>query len=187
MNLFCFRPKLLAAIVALTVSTAFAQTTPAPAGNAARPSGEVIRLNEFTVSADPDRGYVASETLTGSRVRTPIIDLPYTVNVLTSEFFEDFAIFELADNLVHNLIGGVTVPRSTLFPLTLPVGGAARVTRLLERLVDSEVPATTVLALTVFMNNRLATLPAIPTLTQVLPHLRDLTSLVLRLPEAHLN
>ena len=95
--------------------------------------------------------------------------------------------WKFADNLVRNLIGGVTVPWTTLFPLPLPVGGAAWVTNLLARLVDSEVPATTVLALTIFMDNRLATLPANPTLTQVLPHLRDLTSLVLRLPEAHLN
>ncbi|HZN41676.1 MAG TPA: DUF1800 domain-containing protein [Planctomycetota bacterium] len=95
--------------------------------------------------------------------------------------------WKFADNLVHNLIGGVTVPWSTIFPLPRPVGGAAWVSSLLARLVDSEVPATTVIALTVFMDGRLSTLPANPTLTQVLPHLRDLTSLVLRLPEAHLN
>jgi outer membrane receptor protein involved in Fe transport len=39
--------------------------------------------------------------MTGSRVKTPIIDLPYTVNVLTSEFFEDFGIFELSDNVTQ--------------------------------------------------------------------------------------
>ena len=83
----------------------YAQTAPV---TPASPSGteEVVTLSEFSVAAEPERGYVASETLTGSRVRTPIIDLPYTVNVLTSEFFEDFAIFELADNLVH--IGSFT-------------------------------------------------------------------------------
>lgn len=84
---------------------ASAQTAPAPAATPP-PSGDVITLSEFSVSAEVDRGYIASETLTGSRVRTPIIDLPYSVNVLTSEFFEDFAMFELGDNLVH--IGGFT-------------------------------------------------------------------------------
>ncbi len=39
--------------------------------------------------------------MTGSRVATKIIDLPYTVNVVTSEFFQDFALFELGDNLVQ--------------------------------------------------------------------------------------
>ncbi len=75
-----------------------AQSAPPPRP---APSENVVTLSEFSVSADADRGYVASETLTGTRVRTPIIDLPYTVNVLTSEFFDDFAIFELSDNLVH--------------------------------------------------------------------------------------
>ena len=101
------RPKLVAAacIAASLLASAPAQTAPA-ATAAARPPDDVVTLSEFNVSADSDRGYVASETLTGSRVRTPIIDLPYTVNVLTSEFFEEFAIFELADNLVH--IGSFT-------------------------------------------------------------------------------
>ena len=98
-----------AVYTALTLgSTLLAQTTPA-----ARPAGsqeEVITLSEFNVTASEDRGYIASETLTGSRVRTPIIDLPYTVNVLTSEFFEDFAIFELADNITQiGSFGGLDI------------------------------------------------------------------------------
>jgi outer membrane receptor protein involved in Fe transport len=93
----------LAALTALLgpAAGALAQTAAAPASTNPRPSGDVITLSEFNVTAEGDRGYVASETLTGTRVRTPIIDLPYTVNVLTSEFFEDFGIFELSDNLVH--------------------------------------------------------------------------------------
>ncbi len=71
-----------------------------------RNSEEVVRLTEFNVTASEDRGYAPAETMTGTRVATKIIDLPYTVNVLTAEFFEDFAIFELADNIVQ--IGSFT-------------------------------------------------------------------------------
>jgi outer membrane receptor protein involved in Fe transport len=72
---------------------------------------DALRMSDFTVTADNDRGYAASETMSGSRVATKIIDLPYTVNVLTSEFFADFAIFELNDSLTQigsfgNLSGG---------------------------------------------------------------------------------
>jgi len=74
---------------------------PAPAG-----ANDPIVLSPFEVVSDTDRGYVASETMTGSRVKTPIIDLPYTVNVLTSEFFEDFGMFELSDNVTQ--IGSFT-------------------------------------------------------------------------------
>ena len=87
----------------LALAGLHAQTTP---GTCAKKSDEVISLSEFTVKAESDRGYIASETMTGSRVKTQIADLPYTVNVLTSEFFEDFAIFELSDNVVQ--IGGFT-------------------------------------------------------------------------------
>lgn len=83
--------------LALCAGTAFAQTTTTDG----QPKEEVVELSPFQVTAAENRGYIASETVTGSRVKTKIVDLPYTVNVITSEFFEDFALFELADNLVH--------------------------------------------------------------------------------------
>jgi outer membrane receptor protein involved in Fe transport len=57
-------------------------------------SDEVIELNEFIVGAKSDRGYLASETVSGSRVAAAIKDLPYSVNVVTSEFLEDFGVLE---------------------------------------------------------------------------------------------
>ena len=72
-----------------------------------RPVGsETIELSPFQVSAESVTGYAASETMSGSRVKTPILDLPYTVNVMTNEFLADFGIFELSDNVSH--IGGFT-------------------------------------------------------------------------------
>ncbi len=89
-----------AVIAAFTLTVALRAQTP-PAASSPKPE-DVFQLSEFNVSADAgDRGYVASETMTGSRVATKIIDLPYTVNVLTSEFFDDFAMFELADNVTQ--------------------------------------------------------------------------------------
>ncbi len=85
-------------------TTLHAQTAPASATE--KKSDDIISLSEFNVSAESNRGYIAAETMTGSRVKTQIADLPYTVNVLTSEFFEDFGIFELSDNVTQ--IGGFT-------------------------------------------------------------------------------
>jgi outer membrane receptor protein involved in Fe transport len=99
-----FRPA-LATLVALAVSSgAFAQA--AATAPATKPADDIVSLSEFSVSAESNRGYIAAETMTGSRVKTQIVDLPYTVNVMTSEFFEDFAIFELSDNVVQ--VGGFT-------------------------------------------------------------------------------
>ena len=95
--------RLAAWLLALsTACTLTAQTAPATP----KADEEVVRLSEFSVKADPNRGYAPSETMTGSRVATKIVDLPYTVNVMTSEFLEDFGIFELADNIVQ--IGSFT-------------------------------------------------------------------------------
>jgi outer membrane receptor protein involved in Fe transport len=100
--------KLTQRLTLILVACAAGMTARLVAQAAATPraSDEVVRLTEFNVTASEDRGYAPAETMTGSRVATKIIDLPYTVNVLTSEFFEDFAIFELADNIVQ--IGSFT-------------------------------------------------------------------------------
>jgi iron complex outermembrane receptor protein len=94
--------KLLAMLVSMATSAAIYGQAPA---STSRP-GETVELSPFEVNAPADRGYVASETMTGSRVKTLIVDLPYTVNVMTSEFMADFGIFELSDNVTQ--IGGFT-------------------------------------------------------------------------------
>ncbi len=90
----------LAALGLLVSTSLFAQTAATP------PADETVTLSPFSVSTSADRGYNVSESMTGSRVKTQIIDLPYTVNVMTSEFLEDFGLFELADNVTH--ISGFT-------------------------------------------------------------------------------
>lgn len=83
----------------------YAQTT-TTVSTPEKPSNETIMLSEFSVTASEDRGYVASETMTGSRINTKIVDLPYSVVNLTNEFFEDFGVLELDDSLTF--IGGFT-------------------------------------------------------------------------------
>ncbi len=92
-------------LAGLSLSATLGAQTP-PASSPEKKSDDVISLSEFSVTAESNRGYIAAETMTGSRVKTQIADLPYTVNVLTSEFFEDFGIFELSDNVIQ--IGGFT-------------------------------------------------------------------------------
>ncbi len=90
---------LFAWCLALSAVTALAQT-------AAPKKEDVVELSPFEVKAEDNRGYIAAETMTGTRVATQIKDLPYTVNVLTSEFFEDFGMFQLDDTLTQ--VGGLT-------------------------------------------------------------------------------
>ncbi len=95
------QPVTLLTAALLIALPGFSQTAPTPPKESAP-----VELSPFEVSSQSVRGYVASETMSGSRVKTQIIDLPYTVNVMTNEFLEDFGIFELSDNVSH--VGGFT-------------------------------------------------------------------------------
>lgn len=81
-----------ACVLGLVVCVRLAPAQTAPANPAKPAKDEVVSLAEFTVSGDAQTGYVASETMTGSRLPTKIKDLPYNIEVTTSEFLEDFNI-----------------------------------------------------------------------------------------------
>lgn len=58
-------------------------------------SEQPLVLSEFNVTATTDTSYIASESVTGSRVATKIADLPFSVNVVTREFLNDFDLFDI--------------------------------------------------------------------------------------------
>jgi iron complex outermembrane receptor protein len=64
------------------------------------PEREVVTLDAFTVTAQ-DTGYSAPDSITGSRVAVQIRDLPFNVNVVTAEFIQDFAAFELSEQFAY--------------------------------------------------------------------------------------
>jgi len=74
------------------VPLAFAQTDPAPAAKE-----ETLQLSPFTVSTQRDRGYLAGNSVSATRVDTAIKDLPFTVNAFTEQFITDTAARDLQD------------------------------------------------------------------------------------------
>jgi len=88
--------SILGLIVLIATATVRGQS--APSSKPTPNTDEVVTLSQFTVGANTERGYLASETVSGSRVATSIKDLPYNVNVVTSEFLEDFGAFEGTTN-----------------------------------------------------------------------------------------
>lgn len=97
------KPKLdptLTCLAAFVLAAPFALAQP----TSTRPpveNQEVVTLQEFSVSAGTINDYVASESITGTRVASKLIDLPFNVNVVTGEFIEDFAAFELKDQFAY--------------------------------------------------------------------------------------
>lgn len=79
-------------LAALVLPSAAQITAPTPAK-----TDEIVTLSEFSVSSGNDVGYMPAESTSGSRVAVKIKDLPYAVNVITSEFLRDFNIFDLTE------------------------------------------------------------------------------------------
>jgi len=81
-----------------------AQETTAPK-TTAQEEDEVVTLDIFTVEATETVGYRATNAISATRVNTPLIEVPQTVNVLTSDFLEDVNAFSPRDasNWVTNL------------------------------------------------------------------------------------
>lgn len=70
------------------------------AQEAGQPAEDVITLQEFQVAATSDRDtYVATDAVSGTRTGAKLVDTPYSIQVLTSEFINDFQLFEMADQL----------------------------------------------------------------------------------------
>lgn len=102
-------PLLLAASALFGVvsrMSAQAVATPAPArasGASAPAPSEVVELSPFTVNTSSDVGYVAENTLAGSRLNTKLRDTASSVAVFTREFLDDLAITDLGQLLEYSV------------------------------------------------------------------------------------
>lgn len=91
-----------AATLAWSLPASAQQTAPAPAAEAADGKDDVLVLSPFTVTTDKDRGYAATNAISGSRVNSAIKDLPIPMQVITSEFIEDIGATDLRKALSYS-------------------------------------------------------------------------------------
>jgi outer membrane receptor protein involved in Fe transport len=96
---------LVAALFAAPATGLLAQTgSPAPllpSSSGANQGDEVLTLPEFNVTNNLTHNYIASESITGTRVASNLRELPFAVNVVTSEFLTDFAAFEFPEQVAY--------------------------------------------------------------------------------------
>ena len=62
----------------------------------------IEELSPFEVSVDGDRGYFATNTISGSRINTALQDMPMPIEVITSEFIEDTGALDLRESLRYS-------------------------------------------------------------------------------------
>lgn len=72
------------ALVVASATLLFGQTDQPASSNA------TITMSPFEVSVAEDQGYEVARSVTGTRVASDLIELPYNVNVVTNAFMEDF-------------------------------------------------------------------------------------------------
>ncbi|MBI5693770.1 MAG: hypothetical protein HZC55_27160 [Verrucomicrobia bacterium] len=83
-------PRLLLPLSLVLAPAALTQTLPTAAvtGSAA-PAGEILELSPFQVTAEAFKGYYASQTLAGSRLKMNVDEIASSVQILTPEFMQD--------------------------------------------------------------------------------------------------
>lgn len=62
---------------------------------------ETVTLSPFEVSATTDVGYVATETLSGTRLRSKVSDLGNAMTIMTDQFLDDIGAVDFYDALDH--------------------------------------------------------------------------------------
>jgi outer membrane receptor protein involved in Fe transport len=66
------------------------QTAPAPRPAAAEP---VIELSPFIIATEKETGWSANDTLTATRTKQALKDVPVNIDAITSDFMEDLGLF----------------------------------------------------------------------------------------------
>jgi iron complex outermembrane receptor protein len=67
---------------------------PAPTPSPQR-EAEVVELSPFIINAESDRGYYSANAISGTRIATPIKNLPLNLSVISEEFLRDAAIYDV--------------------------------------------------------------------------------------------
>ena len=90
-----------------------AQTTTPAAGPKKLDDDAVLVLSPFEVKAEEDNGYVATETLAGTRIRTDLKDVASAISVVTKEFMRDIGATDSGTLLQYTTNAEVAGTRGT--------------------------------------------------------------------------
>jgi iron complex outermembrane recepter protein len=93
---------LIGLTLALPIDSVQAQSVP-PSVPAEATDDRTVVLSPFEVSTSQDDGYVARDTLSGSRLATSLRDVPSQISIMTEEFLSDVAAVSLDDAFRYSL------------------------------------------------------------------------------------
>lgn len=88
------KPSLGLLTALISTSTGFAQAV-APSPGKEAP----IELNPFVITAGTDNGYAPAETLSGTRLKTPVKDVPSAISIISADMLSDLGALNFNDVL----------------------------------------------------------------------------------------
>jgi outer membrane receptor for ferric coprogen and ferric-rhodotorulic acid len=91
----------LAAALSLPLAAQTAATSPT-----AKPEPETFVLSPFQVHSEDDQGYIATNTLAGSRLNTSLFDTPASISVMTKDFLDDLGALNVNQAMEFALSAG---------------------------------------------------------------------------------
>ncbi|MDR2675061.1 MAG: TonB-dependent receptor [Opitutaceae bacterium] len=94
------RPALVLAVCLASAALPRSAAQPAPAP-AAGDGEETVRLSPFTVTGSREESYGATDSITGSRIRTEVKDLPFALNVITDTFLDEMSAYTLGEQMAY--------------------------------------------------------------------------------------
>jgi outer membrane receptor protein involved in Fe transport len=102
-SLLVFRRATCALLLAATGPALPAQVAPAPLPTraAATDDSPPVELSPFTVDATRDVGYLAGNTLAGSRLNTSLKDTAASISVFTEEFLADIGAIDMTSAVAY--------------------------------------------------------------------------------------
>src|ERR1051326_6159717 len=80
-------------LIFVSASALIAQTN--NPSSAATATEEVVKLSEFQVTSSADKGYRAGNSVSATRIDTPIKDLPFAISAFTQQFITDIGARDL--------------------------------------------------------------------------------------------
>lgn len=89
----------LLVLVSFTARAVSQTAQPSPANPSSEE--ESIELSPFVISASSETGWIATETLAGSRIRTNFKDLPNQIETLTMDFMQDLGVTTVDQALIY--------------------------------------------------------------------------------------
>ncbi len=133
-----FRPSLLAlcsaGAFAFAAATAVrAQTSTAAPSGASAPStsapADTVVLPSFSVTTSQDKGYLAANSVSATRINTPISDLPFSVSAFTQQFIQDTGANDLYDIVKYAAGGDASGAKGSSTPARIPSPSAGSSSR----------------------------------------------------------